>query len=379
MEENLSIKNKYEILTEDQGLVRIYFKGKEFFEDALEDLKSAKREILMEFYIFLNDSTGEKFAQILHNKAISGVEVYLIIDAMGCLNVPESFFERLKFAGVKIYEYNPVAIWRKRARRQFSPLHRRDHRKLIVIDGKITYFGGINIGEKFNDWEDLQFRVEGGLALEARKSFFRVWNREFRKFIMTWFQPIREKKASINLLESFPKDDYSPVKKHYITAFKHSKKHIFIANAYFYPDRKIRKVLKKAVKRGVDVKIMVPHKSDIKTVDLASRYLYNKLLKSKIQIYRYYESMLHSKYAIIDEDLMLAGSANLDRISLFKCLELFAIINNKEIISLVKNRFIENLKYCYQIDLKTWQKRPLKQKILEWGAYRLRKLFDEYT
>ena len=335
-----------------------------WIDQLVTDLDRAQREIVMEMYTFEPDGEGGDVAEALLRAAERGVRVRLMVDGLGCRSVPDDFFDWLREGGVRVRTYNPVHWW-SFLLHPGKPLHRRNHRKLAVVDNRVGHLGGMNLGFRFRHWEDLALRVEGPSAAALRQSHEYVWEGRRRKPI---FLPWRHRGLApeVHFLDNFSDEQYSPIKKHYIHAIRRAQHRILMAHAYFFPDKRLRKELRKAARRGVSVEIVAPESSDIAAVDYAARHVFRKLLRDGVRLFLFRGAKLHAKAAVIDDDWMTLGSANLDPISLFSCLEINAAIQHRPLIAHL-TRVIENYKSrSVEFDMMSWVRRSLPERALEW-------------
>jgi len=346
---------KYEIFSDP---ARVYGK-------MLADIKRAKGEILLETYIYSNDKVGFEFRDALVKKALEGVEVRLLVDAWGS-NVNRAFFKKLIAAGGEVRFFRKLRY----AIRIFSANHERNHRKLLLIDGKVSYIGSMNITASCLGWRELMLRVEGSMTEAFRRSFNKTWKRfglfsihDMRRIVYEDFE----------ILQDAPLGRYDLTERRYRKLIKSAKKEILIETPYLVPPMRIRKAFRRAVKRGVKVKIVIPRRSDVLAVDIfRNRYL-GRLHRAGVEIY-YYPKKLHSKLLIVDEGSFLMGSSNLDFRSFRHQYEINLFGKNKEIISVLKKHFVFNLRKTKRFDYGVWQERHLLSRIGEF----LMRPFEKY-
>jgi len=341
---------------------QVFSNPKEIYADMIDEIQNAKKSVYLETYIYDNDSVGKLFRKELLKKSKQGVKVYLLIDSWGS-SVKKDFFKELIKSGARIMffkEFQYVA-------RIFSKNHERNHRKILVIDKKISYIGSMNITESCLDWRELVLKISGEISLNFIKSFKRSWNlsaklskRKIQKIIHRGFE----------ILHDVPRNsenpgERNPSAKKYIQMIKKSRKSICIETPYFVPSWRLRHELYKAVRRGVKVKIVLPHISDVKVTDiLRNRYL-GTLNKHGIKIFYYLPRTLHSKLLIVDNKFFLLGSSNLDYRSFIHQHELNLFGTNKEIISELRKHFQESQKDSEKFDYSRWKHRSSLKKITE--------------
>ena len=344
---------------------KIISKPRELYDEMIKDILNAKKQIFLETYIYEDDQVGHRFRQALLKKAKQGVKIKLLLDAWGS-NVKKHYFEELMQYGAEVKLFREI----KYLIRIFSKNHERNHRKLLIIDKNIAYIGSANITQKYINSRELVIKIIGDIAECFIKSFQRVWENHSDKITNKKLKSIfHEEFEIINEIPSY----YSRVTEtRYIRLIKNAKKAILIETPYFIPSTIIRKALSKAVKRGVKVKIIIPHSSNVSVVDvLRNRYLGN-LYKNGIEIYYYKPTLLHSKLMIVDDNFFLLGSSNLDYRSLLYLYEINFLGKDKRIIHSLKEYFNETLKDTIPFNYKEWRRRSSFKKILEMLLYRVR-------
>ncbi len=339
-----------------------------FFSSLFADLESAKSSIRAQMYCVDEGATAEKFRKILSEKAQAGLTVEIMYDSVGSILTSSSYFDEMAKAGIKVKEYHPVNPRRVReGTYSIKKLFRRNHRKLIIIDSNVYYLGGMNIGDRFHDWEDLMVRGVGGPVSELEKSFDRVWHKTPRWPSLQRYHLKND--SPIMVCDCRPQLNNYPIKRLYISAIKKAKKRIWIALAYFVPRRNIMKALSQAVNRGVDVRVVVPDVSDIKLVDLASWPVIRRLVKKGVRVFRFENRMMHSKVAIIDDDWMTLGTANLDSMSFYWNLELNLVVRDKQIVKTVAGYFEDYERESREVMQGDAEARPLALRLLGRALY----------
>lgn len=302
--------------------VKILKDGVMAFSAVFDCIRKAEKQICVEFYIFRDDETGWELAELLNKKSREGVKVYLIYDHFGSLSTSEKFWNYLKLAGVQVQAFHPPDI--------FHPnlYFHRDHRKLVVVDGIMGFTGGLNVGDEYHGfrkrkvagWRDTGVQIKGPAVGPMLYSFWEVW-RECggTQPKMDLSLPKEEKQEeNIKVLPFFSSSRKSMQALNRLLQFSvHSaRKSIHLTMAYFIPTRKFLYALLRAAKRGVDVKIILPGKSDLRLIAYVGRTYYKTLIKEGVQIYHYQPRILHAKTMIFDESWGIVGSANLDARSL---------------------------------------------------------------
>ena len=358
--------------------VRLITDGDSCFDSFIRDIRSAKHSINIETFIFNSDDVGWRIARELSARAKAGVEVNCIYDEFGSRRSSGRIFSHMRTHGVEVIGYHPLAPWKK-----FSGFVGRDHRKLLVVDGKTAYVGGVNIsgdyaGKKYGggDWRDTHLRITGPAVRDLQFHFIESWYRHGGSIVDNSLHfpdiPARGSKI-LQVLSTKSRTKIRPIFESYLSAIRFAKKSIFITNAYFVPDRRIHRRLVKAAKRGVDVRLILPGVSDVPIVKYASRYLYRYYLEHGIKVYEYQGKVLHAKTAVIDGIWSTVGSSNLDRLSLVSNLELNVAVLDSGFGLEMEKVFGKDIKRCERITPERCRRRPLSVFLLEWLAYRFRR------
>ncbi|MFL9926236.1 cardiolipin synthase [Herbaspirillum lusitanum] len=350
-------------------------------------IKDARQHINMETYIMEDDDVGHQFAQALINKQKSGVQVNLMYDSVGSLSTPRGFFQPMIDSGIKVLEFNPInpAV----ARKDWE-VNQRDHRKLLIVDGKTAFVGGINISSVYSagsfsksrkpkrdadakdvPWRDTQVRVDGPVVAEFQKLFMETWQKQHGPDLgeHAYFPTVAPAGNDIvRAIGSAPDEPYSVIYATFISAINHAEAKVYLTNAYFVPDPQLREALKNAVARGVDVRLILPSKSDSSLVFYASRSFYDELLRDGVKIYERQDALLHSKTALIDDVWSTVGSTNLDWRSFVFNQEINAVILGTQFGAQMQTMFQRDLDASKEITLEQWKERPVSERMKEFGA-----------
>lgn len=305
--------------------------AEEFYSFLFSDLGRAEKSIKIQMYCIEWGRIAERLRKTLVERARAGAGVDLVYDSVGSMGLPSFYFEEMKEAGARVVEYHPIDPRRAKSGFSLRALFRRNHRKLILIDSRIYYLGGMNIGERFLDWEDIMVRGEGEPAAALEQTFKDALDKEPRPK-RPLLPPRRAGIARIEVCDCRPRLHSYPMKRLYIAAIKKAKERVWIAQAYFLPRRKLAKALIHAAEKGVDVRVVIPDVSDVMVVDLAAWAALRKLLRSGVKVFRFQDRMLHSKMAVIDDHWMTVGTANLDSMSFYWNLETNLVIRDTEIV-----------------------------------------------
>ncbi len=320
----------------------------------LAAIRSANHYICLETYILRDDATGWEFAAALADRARHGVEVSVMYDGFGSMGLGDSYIDYLRGNGVRLCEYHPVLPWR----RGFD-LNRRNHRKQLIVDGRLGFVGGINIGDEYRThgdesaWRDTHMEIAGPAV-----------KRMFRLFMITWLRhggaPLHRERyvvpsrkageTPVRILGNRRHRDRGAIQRAYLEAFQAAEEKILITNSYFVPNREIRKALSDAARRGVRVCLLLAGKTDVMLVQLASRSYYEFLLDSGIEVYEWDRTTLHAKTAVVDDDWATVGSYNLNWRSLFHNLECNVIMRDRSVAADLETMFWDDVAQSRLVD-----------------------------
>ena len=345
--------------------------GRATFPAMLEAISQARRHVNLATYTFASDATGRTFADALIERARAGVEVNVSYDSIGSIDATEELFAEMTDAGVNVLAYRPLRPWTPR-----WGWWRRDHRKILVVDGETGFAGGLNIADLYAapekggaGWRDTHVKVEGPAVADLQRSFIAVWRRaggrrlDKRRYLPP-LVPIGESPATVvgnTLLWN-----RWAIRKAALTAFRAARRSIWIANAYFVPDGTILGEIVRARARGVDVRLMVPGNNENAIVGWASRSLYKMLLEEGVRIFEWMGPMLHAKTMTVDGVWSTVGSFNLDRWSLLNNLEICVNAFDPAVASELETMFEQDLMLCREVTLDGWLRRPVSWQVKEW-------------
>lgn len=365
----LLLNNNKALLTM-RNRVKILNNGKQTFASILEALKEAKSSIHLEYYIFENDRIGNKIARIMMDKARAGVEVRLIYDDVGSWGLSPKFIHKLRKAGVEVHCFMPVVFpWLT------SKVNYRNHRKIIVIDGIVAYTGGINIAERYlrrgrlGQWRDTHLLIEGEAASMLQTIFVTDWFFVSKKKLEDhdkYFPTTEiEESTPMQIASSGPDSDWASIMQAFFAAITRAQKHIYISSPYFLPNQAILTALKVAALSGIDVRVMIPSRSDTKIVYWATRSYISELMEAGINVYLYNTGFNHSKLIMIDSEFSSVGSANMDIRSFEDNFEVTAIIYDRHITQELEQHFIKDLTKCTLVNEQMWEQRPMHHNVYE--------------
>ena len=365
--------------------VTLLHNGEQAFPAMLEAIAKAEREILLEMYWFASDRVGHQFADALVAKAEAGAKVRVIYDAVGSLQSDSRMFARLRDAGCEVLEYNPIAPWRARFR--IGVVNNRDHRKLLIVDRKVGFTGGVNLGDEWAPegaggagWRDDTVRIEGPAVEQMCDIFDYGWLRivEPQTVVRPRLQPPVDsgdgQGSRVRVLANHYFRERRAIRQVYLRRIENAQRSVCITNSYFVPDGQIRRVLGRAVNRGAEVRVIVPGKSDVPVVRHAACKLYGRLLEAGVQLYEWQGSILHSKTAVIDGRWCTVGTYNLDARSLRFNLEVVAAVEDAAVAGAMEDRFNEDLEHTTPVSYEDWRRRPLHVRMLDDFFYRFHRL-----
>lgn len=362
--------------------VNLLIDGPQTLQAIRRAIEAAQHSIHIETYIFASDNVGGEFADLLIARRRAGLEVRVIYDAIGSVTTPGEFFDRMREAGVEVREFRPLDPVR-------TPLpwkiNNRDHRKIVVVDGRIAFTGGINISSTYESssatrpgpeagrdeaWRDTHVEIEGPVAAQFQALFLATWTRaggEIDTSNPLYFPSIEPAGGELVAAVATDADDKSEARIYatYLAAVKHSTRRLWLTNAYFAPNKEMRQELIAAAKRGVDVRLIVPGFTDSGLILYASRSTFEELLEGGVRIYEQRHALLHAKTAVIDTALSMVGSANLDMRSFLHNNEVNAVVVGSAFARKLEAVFERDLKDSRELDLDTWRKRPLTEKMKE--------------
>ena len=350
--------------------VEILNNGDQTFAALSRALLKARHFIHMEYYIISDDDIGNFIANILIKKAQEGVEVRVIYDDVGSWTLDKHYIRRLTDAGVHVKPFMPVAF------PMFtSKINYRNHRKIVVVDGCVAFTGGLNIADRYifgerklGAWRDTHIRVEGEAVLSLQTVFVTDWYfvSGTRLNSLKYF-PKQGKvgDVAVQIASSGPDSDWATIMQAYFAAITRAQDHIYITTPYFLPNAPILTAIKVASLSGVDVRLLIPSKSDGKIVFWATRSYISELLEAGVKIYLYRGGFVHAKVMTIDGVFSAVGSANMDERSFEDNFEVTAFVYDREKTARLENDFKEDLQLSQKINPEQWQHRPKRECIYE--------------
>lgn len=355
----------------NQGLE--YFDiGEKFFESLKKDLLKADKYILMEFFILSKGKLWDEIFEILKEKVKQGVKVEMILDSVGCIfRLPKDFKKQMADAGIELYMFNPFSVVIN------GYINYRDHRKVVVIDGKVAYTGGVNLAdeyaniiERFGHWKDGGIRIKGRAVWSYTLIFLR--DKEEISNMPANYELYQNKEEDKEKTEGYvlpcsdgPDNRKNPVENIFIQTINYAKDYIYLTTPYFVTSETLLTAILNAARSGIDVRVVTPHIPDKKIVQIVTRSYYEVLLEAGVKVYEYKPGFIHSKTLVSDDNTSIVGTANLDYRSMhlnFECINWSYMTGVEKDI---KKDFEETIKNCIPITLDEWKVRPVTQKWLE--------------
>lgn len=343
--------------------------GSEFFAELFTALEGAKRSIYLEFYIIHDDGTGGRLADILKRAAIRGVEVCILYDYIGCFDTPASYFRSLETSGVRCVPFNPPPF-----RNGISWFDKRDHRKIVIIDNRLAFAGGVNIGDEYAGgeesihWRDVGIRIEGRAVGDLHALFRESWQGESSLPLASSLPGEFAASAGaddVAIVSGSPHHNRSRIRAVFRMAIAAATERIMIQTPYFVPGPRFIRAMLRAVRRGVRVQLILPARSDIPVARLVNRSSYATLIKGGIEVFEREEAILHAKVMLIDGHWSVVGSANLDQRSFHRNYEVNIIVASQEFGRQVEEMFAHDLACSRRISLEEHESRGVMVRLME--------------
>ena len=349
--------------------VDVFTDGASAFESMFEALEAAKDHIHIEFYIIENDEVGNRMRELLIRKSLSGVRIRVIYDYLGGLKLKHVFLNSMRDSGIFIQPFLPAD-----SMLGFSRINYRNHRKVVVIDGKVGFTGGMNIADRYvkgNNlglWRDTFVRLEGSGVFGLQNCFLIDWNFVDNKIITDskyYPKPNNFRNNHLQIVTSGPDTDWETIMQGIVMAVSNATKYVYIHTPYFLPPESLITTLQSAALSGIDVCLMMPERSDSRLTHAASRSYVQGLLESGIRVFFYRHNFLHSKAIVIDDELAIVGTANMDVRSYEQNFEISAFIYDKKTALALKRSFRNDMKSCKLLNLNLWKSRKRMEKFKE--------------
>ena len=349
--------------------IKVYQDGYSMIQGLLASIRKSRHHIHVEFYIFEDDAVGRLIKDALMDKAREGVEVRVLYDDVGCWKVPYLFFDEMREAGIEVRGFLKV-----RFPRFTSKVNYRNHRKLVIVDGRIGFIGGMNLGNRYlkgvswGNWKDIMMQMEGKAVYGLQTTFLTDWYATDHSLITSSdYFPQMDKlgDALVQVVTSDPVGTWYDIMQGLLVAITSSKRYLYIQTPYLLPTESILWALKTVALAGVDVRIMIPKMTDTRWIHWGSMSYLDELMEAGIKVYMYQKGFLHSKLIVSDDCLSSVGSTNMDFRSFEHNFEVNAFMYDKTSALLLKEIFLSDQKDAMLLHLKTWRMRPWHQKVKE--------------
>lgn len=373
--------------------VQFYYEGQPAFDAKLEAIRSARHHIHLEYFIFQPDETGRRFLDLLTQKARAGVEVRLLYDAMGSRHLARHLLRPLRQAGGKCSVFLPLNPFRRRIQ-----VNMRDHRKLLIVDGKVAFTGGLNIGDeylgkvaRFGFWRDTHMRLEGPAVAGLQRVFVEDWdfacreNLQGNAYFPEWPRKTLLRAAESNapqssapqethsaplvgpvqVIASGPDQDLKGIREVYFAAIQRARRRLWIASPYFVPDPGLLDVLCLAGYSGIDVRLLCQYHPDKWIPFYAGRFYWTDVLDAGVKVYQYRKGMMHAKTILVDDEWASVGTANLDNRSLYLNFEVNCLLYAPHAVAELESVFLRDLDSSIRLDRDVYARRPFAARLLE--------------
>ena len=349
--------------------IEILSRGEDIFQSMFDAIRNAKNHIHIEFFIFEDDKLSNELRELLIKKSREGVRVRMIYDYVGSINLSSRYLHTLRYAGVYVRPFLPLRL---RLRR--SKINYRNHRKLVIVDGKIGFTGGINIadrylyGSKLGEWRDTVVRIEGAGVHGIQKLFLTDWYFVERKLITAakYFpEPQRYEENLVQLVSSGPDTDWQSIMQGIAAAIMAAEKYVYIHTPYFMPNELMSGCIQMAALSGTEIRLMIPEKSDAPLSDLSSSSYLGDMMEAGVRVFIYKKGFLHSKAIVLDDFVSIIGSTNMDDRSFDQNFEANAFIYDTQTALQLKELFMNDLNKCEELTYDAWNNRKRRQKLKE--------------
>ena len=351
--------------------VKVFTGGADKFESLKRDIASATDHIHLQYFIIENDEVGADLLALLMEKARQGVQVRVLYDYVGSFYMRPSVLKRMREAGIEVHPFLELSLT------QFAfRVNWRNHRKIVVIDGRVGYLGGMNIADRYVNgdkhwraWRDTHLRVEGEAVMALQYTFAIDWNFTTRKLLNSPSMRFQGTPASsglaMQMMASGPTNRWNNISIVFFKAITLAKHRVFVQTPYFLPSDALLKALESAALSGVDVRLMIPRRLDSEMLRLATGSYIKECLLSGIRVYMYEPTVMHAKVLIVDDEFVTTGSTNFDFRSFEHNFEFNTLIYSKELNAKMREVFEDDMQQCTRLSMGKWKQRPLVQKALE--------------
>lgn len=370
-----NLRNSYSLI-DFNNEIEFFFDGKSALDSMYDAMLLAEHHIHLQTYILEDDRIGNKFISLLMEKAKSGVEVRLMYDDVGSGGIGKSLRKQMRAAGIEVLVFSPVHFFMP-----MSKINYRNHRKVLVVDGETGYLGGVNIADRYyygteaGPWRDTQIKVKGESVFSLQASFLldryfvlnhRLHNsRKYYPDIKIGKKVLQGRDILSQIISSGPDSDWAGIMQCFFTAITCAQSRIYIVTPYFTPNATILNAVKVAALGNIDVRLMIPQRGDSRMAHYGTRSYITELLEAGVKIYLFKEGFNHSKVISVDGNMAIIGSANMDQRSFEHNFEVMGVLYDKGCSAKVEKQFVEDLALCERVELESWKKRGMGQKISE--------------
>lgn len=351
--------------------------GKEIFPAMLEAIASAQESITLETYIYWSGKVGQQFADALSDRAQNGVKVHILLDYIGCQRMDEKLIQQMRGAGCEVNYFHPVRWY------NLAKMNHRTHRKLLVVDGRIGFNGGVGIADEWdgdatgpNEYRDSHFQCEGPVVAQLQAAFMDNWLKTRAEVLQDKrYFPELEQVGTVHaqVFKSSPQEGSASARLMFMLSIAAAHNRLLLGNAYFVPDRLAQTALIHAARRGVRVQLVLPGPyTDMRVVRSASRRRYGKLLRAGVEIYEYQPAFYHCKLLVVDGCWVSVGSANFDTRSFRLNDEANLNVLDEGFAATLTEQMERDLAHCKRILMKDWKERPKSERVAEFFSDLLR-------
>jgi cardiolipin synthase A/B len=347
-----------------------YHEGKPAFDDMLAAIRAAEHHVHLEFFIFQYDGLGRRFLDLLTEKAKQGVEVRLLYDAMGSRQIGWWRLRKLRRAGGRHEAFLPLSLLRRRIQ-----VNMRNHRKVLVVDGRVAFTGGVNIGDEYlgknkrlGFWRDTTLKVEGPAVESLQRTFIEDWDFAAGESLEggVYFRADADAgDDEVQVIQAGPDQEVKAIREVYFAAVFKARKRLWVTSPYYVPDQGLRDALCLAGRTGIDVRLLLPFEADHTAVHFASQYYLPELLEAGVKVYLYTNGFIHSKVWLADGQWASVGTANLDNRSLLLNFEVNCLIYTPRAVAELEEQFQRDLKQSIRLEQAVFKKRPVTQRLAE--------------
>jgi cardiolipin synthase len=354
--------------------IALYHDGHPAYDAMIGAIDGAKHHVHMEFFIVRPDESGRRFVAALRAARSRGVEVRFVYDSVGSFTLRSSMLKDLSRAGGKVAAFLPVLNPAYRVR-----INLRNHRKIVIVDGRIAFSGGLNVGDeylgrhrKFGHWRDTFFRIKGPAVDSLQRVFLEDWHFAANEavsgpaYFPNWNEPPGS--SIVQIVHSGPDAEYKSIRETYFAGILRGRKRVWIASPYFVPDPGLRDALILAARAGVDVRFLGLFRPDKWVPFLTARYYWTDMLAAGVKVYQYARGMMHGKYMLVDGEWASIGTANLDNRSLYLNYEVNALFYDSAVVAEMEAEFLKDLEWSVRLDEKVFAERPFASRLAENAA-----------